>query len=92
MGRRLTLSSCCCSCSLNVRRSCAHYLPSDARSPARTTATSPPTHTEMTCIGRENVFVLLRDHRLAVPILELDLSPLEFLDGSGCEMDLLVPR
>ena len=52
----------------------------------------PPPPTEMTCIGCENVLVLLWNHGLAVPILELGLPPLEFLNHSRGEVDLLVPR
>ena len=47
--------------------------------------------TEMACIGCEDVLVLLRDDRLAVPVLELDHPLLELLLDPRCEV-LLVPR
>ena len=53
---------------------------------------SDPSPTEMACIGCEDVLVLMRDDRLAVPVLELDHSPLELLLDPRCEVNLLVPR
>ena len=50
-----------------------------------------PFPTEAACIGPENVLVLLREDRLAVPMLKLGLSPLELLNHPRGEMNPPIP-